>query len=189
MVLTKNRFAPLAGIGFALALSLAACQDESRFSSTRHLVPLSRKLVAQMDEKGMAKSDPILVRSFKKESEIEIWKRTKSGDYALLKSYPICRWSGQLGPKVREGDRQAPEGFYAINPAQMNPNSSYYLSFDTGPNAYDRANGRRFLPHGPWRLIARLLLHDGRADCRDLRAWPQGLCRRPAVVQFSPSVP
>jgi len=60
-----------------------------------------------------------------------------------LKVYPICRWSGDLGPKVKEGDRQAPEGFYTISPAQMNPQSAYYLSFNTGfPNAYDRALGR-----------------------------------------------
>jgi murein L,D-transpeptidase YafK len=64
------------------------------------------------------------------------------GRYALLKTYPMCRWSGQLGPKVKEGDRQVPEGFYAITPGQMNPNSAYYLSFNVGyPNAYDRAHG------------------------------------------------
>src|ERR671916_131008 len=75
--------------------------------------------------------------------EIAVWKRGSDGQYAVLKTFPICRWSGQLGPKVREGDRQAPEGFYTVTPAQMNPNSSYYLSFDTGfPNAYDRAHGR-----------------------------------------------
>ena len=74
---------------------------------------------------------------------MEVWKRGHDGKYALLKTFPICRWSGQLGPKVKEGDRQAPEGFYTITPAQMNPNSAYYLSFDTGyPNAYDRAYGR-----------------------------------------------
>ena len=54
----------------------------------------------------------------------------------------MCRWSGQLGPKVTEGDRQVPEGFYTITPGSMNPNSHYYLSFNVGyPNAYDRANG------------------------------------------------
>ncbi len=91
----------------------------------------------------MAKESPIVIRSYKKEGEMEIWKQTSSGRYALLKTYPICRWSGQLGPKKREGDRQAPEGFYTINTSQMNPNSSYYLSFDTGyPNAYDRSLGR-----------------------------------------------
>jgi murein L,D-transpeptidase YafK len=66
-----------------------------------------------------------------------------SGEYALLKTYPMCRWSGQLGPKKREGDMQVPEGFYTIAPGQMNPNSHYYLSFNVGyPNAYDRAYGR-----------------------------------------------
>jgi hypothetical protein len=60
-----------------------------------------------------------------------------------LKTYPICRWSGELGPKVKLGDRQAPEGFYTITPGQMNPNSNYYLAINTGfPNSYDRANGR-----------------------------------------------
>src|SRR4029453_8049112 len=73
---------------------------------------------------------------------MEVWKRGRDGRYALLRTLPICRWSGQLGPKVRQGDRQAPEGFYTVTPAQMNPNSAYYLSFDTGfPNAYDRAQG------------------------------------------------
>jgi murein L,D-transpeptidase YafK len=69
-----------------------------------------------------------------------------------LKTYPICRWSGDLGPKVREGDRQAPEGFYSISPAQMNPQSAYYLSFNTGyPNAYDKAlghTGSQLMVHG-----------------------------------------
>ena len=64
-----------------------------------------------------------------------------TAQYALLKTYEICKWSGALGPKVKEGDRQAPEGFYIVTPAQMNPNSSYYLSFNIGyPNAYDRAS-------------------------------------------------
>jgi hypothetical protein len=64
------------------------------------------------------------------------------GRYAFLKDYDICKWSGVLGPKLKEGDRQAPEGFYTIRPAQMNPNSSYHLSFNMGyPNEYDRAHG------------------------------------------------
>ena len=73
----------------------------------------------------MPKCDPILVRLYKKESELEVWKKSGDGEYAMLKTYPICRWSGQLGPKMREGDRQAPEGFYTVTPGQMNPNSAY----------------------------------------------------------------
>ncbi len=128
----------------SLALALSACQDDgfSR-SSTRHLAPIPPATMALMSTKGMSKNDPILIRSYKKESEMEVWKRGSNGRYALLKTYPICRWSGQLGPKVKEGDRQAPEGFYTVTPAQLNPNSAYYLSFDTGfPNAYDRQFGR-----------------------------------------------
>ena len=74
--------------------------------------------MALMDSKGMSRSDPILIRAFKKESEMEVWKRGSNGKYALLKTYPICRWSGQLGPKVQQGDRQAPEGFYTITPGR-----------------------------------------------------------------------
>ena len=140
-----------------LALSLAACQDGSGINGpsarslapsssavdSRSLAPIAPQTVALMQSKGMQPSDPILIRTFKKEAEMEIWKRGSDGRYALMKTYPICRWSGQLGPKTREGDRQAPEGFYTITPGLMNPNSSYYLSFDTGfPNAVDRANGR-----------------------------------------------
>jgi murein L,D-transpeptidase YafK len=88
-------------------------------------------------------SSPTLIRTYKKEAELEIWKMKSNGEYALLKTYPMCRWSGQLGPKRREGDMQVPEGFYPITPGQMNPNSHYYLAFNVGyPNAYDRAYGR-----------------------------------------------
>jgi murein L,D-transpeptidase YafK len=109
----------------------------------RSLQPLSAQMVSEIEQRNMAKESPILVRIFKEESELEVWKQDKDGRYALLKTYPICRWSGELGPKVKEGDRQAPEGFYTITPSLMNPNSSYYLAINMGfPNAYDRANGR-----------------------------------------------
>ncbi|MHC2016867.1 L,D-transpeptidase family protein [Methylobacterium sp. CM6247] len=138
------RLATAAGI-VALALSLTACQDGSMGGGVplRALTPVPAKTLALMAQKGMATNDPILIRAFKKEAEMEVWKRGANGQYALLKTFPICRWSGQLGPKTKQGDRQAPEGFYTVTPGQMNPNSSYYLSFDTGyPNTYDRANGR-----------------------------------------------
>jgi len=124
-------------------LTLTACQGGEGYRVTRHLTPIPPATLSLMAEKGVSPSDPILMRSYKKESEIELWKRKPDGQYALLKTYPMCRWSGQLGPKVREGDRQAPEGFYDVTPAAMNPNSSLFLSFNLGyPNAYDRAHGR-----------------------------------------------
>lgn len=126
-----------------IALSVAACEEDRYRGSARHNIPIPSATYTLMAEKGMSKDQPILIRSYKKESELEIWKRKPNGQYALLKSFPMCRWSGQLGPKVREGDRMAPEGFYAISPSQMNPNSSYYVSFNMGyPNAYDRSHGR-----------------------------------------------
>lgn len=126
-----------------VALTLGACEEDRYRGSARHNIPIPSATYTLMSSKGMTKDQPILIRSYKKESELEIWKRKADGQYALLKTYPMCRWSGQLGPKVREGDRMAPEGFYAITPAQMNPNSSYYVSFNMGyPNAYDRSYGR-----------------------------------------------
>ena len=111
-------------------------------ASTKANAPAPAQTRALMSSRDMAPSAPILVRVFKKESVLEVWKQTRAGKYELLKSFPICRWSGQLGPKRREGDRQAPEGFYSVGPKQMNPNSQFHLSFDIGyPNAFDRAQG------------------------------------------------
>jgi len=125
----------------AAAIALAGCQTDMPLA--RALQPLSPQMLAKLEQKHMPMDSPILIRLFKQESEIEVWKQDTSGRFALLKTYPICRWSGELGPKTREGDRQAPEGFYTVRPGQMNPNSHQYLSFDIGyPNAYDRAYGR-----------------------------------------------
>jgi murein L,D-transpeptidase YafK len=105
-----------------------------------------------MSALGSDANAPVIFRAYKKEAEFEIWKQKSDGQYALLKTYPMCRWSGQLGPKKREGDRQVPEGFYTIAPSQMNPNSHYYLSMNVGyPNAYDRAwdrEGGDIMVHG-----------------------------------------
>src|SRR5450432_3263596 len=133
---------------------LAGCNSDeiSLATNAKANQPVSPKLLAAMIEKDMDLQSPMLVRLFKQEAELEVWKQDRSGRFALLKTYPICRWSGDLGPKVREGDRQAPEGFYAISPAQMNPQSAYYLSFNTGyPNAFDKAlgrNGSQLMVHG-----------------------------------------
>jgi murein L,D-transpeptidase YafK len=135
----------LASAALAAALALAGCDTDGtqQAVSGRHMQPLSDRLLTEIENKNMAKESPILVRIFKQESELEVWKEDKNGQFALLKTYPICRWSGELGPKIKQGDRQAPEGFYTITPGLMNPNSSQYLAINTGfPNAYDRANGR-----------------------------------------------
>jgi len=123
---------------------MAGCEgDQLAGGPGRSLRPIPPETVALMEKNDTSPSSPVLIRTYKKEAEFEIWKMRSDGRYALLKTYPMCRWSGQLGPKTREGDRQVPEGFYPITPGQMNPNSNYYLSFNVGyPNAYDRAFGR-----------------------------------------------
>jgi murein L,D-transpeptidase YafK len=99
--------------------------------------------LSRMESLNMEPEAPILIRIYKEDSTLEVWKEDRTGRFALLNSYPICKFSGRLGPKIVEGDHQAPEGFYDITRGQMNPNSSEFLAFNTGyPNAYDRSLGR-----------------------------------------------
>lgn len=94
-------------------------------------------------KKGMDAQAPIYVRIFKEDSELELWKEREDGRFYHFKTYPICNWSGDIGPKIREGDHQAPEGFYLITREQMNPDSHYHLAMNLGyPNAFDRAQRR-----------------------------------------------
>ncbi len=136
------------------AVALQGCKSDGSlpYAAGKATAPIPPKLLADISDKNMDVSSPILVRVFKTESELEVWKQDRTGRYALLKTYPICKWSGDLGPKIKEGDRQAPEGFYDITPAQMNPNSQFYLAFNMGyPNAFDRAHdrtGAHLMVHG-----------------------------------------
>jgi murein L,D-transpeptidase YafK len=125
-------------------LALAGCTDASfEDISPKAEKRLPSELIAAMQEKGMDRTSSIMARIFKEEGKLEIWKMKTNGRYGIIASYNICKWSGQLGPKFIEGDRQAPEGFYTVRPASMNPKSGYHLSFNIGfPNAYDRAHGR-----------------------------------------------
>jgi murein L,D-transpeptidase YafK len=127
------------------AIALAGCTDSSigDFAPQHANRQLPPKIQQAMKAKGMNKTSPILVRVFKEEGKLEIWKQKTNGRYDIIASYDICKWSGKLGPKFTEGDRQAPEGFYTVRPSQMKPNSQYHLAFNIGyPNTYDRANGR-----------------------------------------------
>lgn len=98
-------------------------------------------LESQMKAKGAKLGDPVLIRIFKVPSLLEVWVK-KGATYILFKRYSICNFSGRLGPKTKNGDKQSPEGFYSVPASALNPNSSYYLSFNLGyPNEYDRAHG------------------------------------------------
>lgn len=127
----------------AASLALAGCNDTLTSVANKAEHPLPDKLVKKMKAQGMTSRSPILMRIFKEENTLEIWKQKPNGRYEIVTNYGICKWSGHLGPKFKEGDRQAPEGYYSIRKHQMNPNSSYYLSFNMGfPNSFDRAHGR-----------------------------------------------
>ena len=124
------------------AVSLAACNTTTTLDPRKGLAPQPQTLVAQSERAGAKASSPVLIRIFKQSNELELWRMIDDGSYALVKTYNICAYSGELGPKKKQGDRQAPEGFYAIGASQMNYNSIRYLATDTGyPNVYDRING------------------------------------------------
>ncbi len=117
-----------------------------------HLRPLSGDAMMLLGKKGMNVQAPIFIRVYKEELELEVWKLRDDGRYYHYKTYPICTWSGELGPKQKAGDKQAPEGFYTITREQMNPDSRHYLAFNLGyPNAYDKAqrrSGDALMVHG-----------------------------------------
>ena len=85
----------------ALSAALFGCANEP----PKHLRPLSYQMQVEMKLKSLELDAPILLRIYKQESELEVWKRGPSGQFALLKTFPICKWSGGLGPKLKEGDR------------------------------------------------------------------------------------
>jgi murein L,D-transpeptidase YafK len=138
----------LAALALGVALSGCMALDDLSEAPPK----LSGKMIAEMSKKGMKPESPVLVRIFKQESELEVWKVNKTGAYALLKTYPICRWSGELGPKTKVGDRRAPEGFYHVSTGMLNPNSQFYVSFNLGyPNKLESAlgyTGEALMVHG-----------------------------------------
>lgn len=161
---TKRRRSGLAGLILLALLAIAAAavalmptplRDSYLISAQRHYrvwlastgqplpgTPDLARLDQRLAEKGMALGTPILMRVFKREFELELFM-LKDGRYELFATYPICKWSGRLGPKIKTGDHQAPEGFYTVDKSALNPNSRWHRSFNLGfPNAYDRAHGR-----------------------------------------------
>lgn len=104
---------------------------------------IERQLQQEMKAKSLRLGSPVYLRIFKEASELELWLESRHGTYALFKTYPICTYSGTLGPKLYEGDKQAPEGFYSLSARSLNPKSRFHLAMNVGyPNAYDRAHGR-----------------------------------------------
>lgn len=133
---------------FWLALAATAlAAGTSAADTTKSNPAASKALPAEtlnaVNSKGIAVGAPVYIRIFKEESELEIWQRAADGRYRQVKTFPICTWSGTLGPKRAQGDFMSPEGFYDITVASLKPDSKYHLAFNIGyPNALDRALGR-----------------------------------------------
>ncbi len=138
-------------IAAATAVGLAGCSQVV----PPHMKPIPAEAKALLAQKNMREDAPIMVRIFKEENELEIWKAKDDGRFHHFKTYPICNWSGGLGPKYKIGDKQAPEGFYKVSAKLMNPNSKFHLSFNLGfPNAFDKAHkrtGKYLMVHGDCR--------------------------------------
>ncbi|WP_200913597.1 murein L,D-transpeptidase family protein [Devosia sp. Leaf64] len=148
-----------------LGVGLAACSNFVKGGDNRHNIPLAPAMVKALHDIGSSPGEGMVVRIFKKEAVLEVWKHTNSGQFKLFKTYNICAFSGDLGPKFREGDYQSPEGFYTITPGLMNPKSAYFLAFNTGfPNKFDRANGRsgsNLMVHGDCKSVGCYAMTDG----------------------------
>lgn len=141
-------------------LTMAASRADPVPSSVRSRAVTQRvapQLSKALEARSLRLGAPVFLRIFKESKELEVWvERETEGPFRLYKTYPIAALSGRLGPKLREGDRQAPEGFYEVGPKSMNPNSRFHLSFNLGyPNAFDRAHGRT----GSY-----LMIHGGRVS-------------------------
>ena len=136
-------------LGLVLLVSAVAAFNMACAEKSSNRADIARKRVTPvlnsfLEPCGARVGSPVFLRAVKEDSVLELWvKPDKSECYMLAKRYPIAAWSGKLGPKEKEGDRQTPEGFYEVEPSGLNPRSNYHLSFNIGyPNAYDRSLNR-----------------------------------------------
>jgi murein L,D-transpeptidase YafK len=130
--------------------------ERKRLAAEGKVLPGTPDL-ANLDERlathHVTRDASIMIRIFKAESELEVWMTDNTGEYALFATYPVCFWSGTLGPKLKEGDRQAPEGFYTVTlPQAYREGARWVVGLDLGfPNAFDKLNARSgsaILVHG-----------------------------------------
>ena len=157
-------------LGLVLLVSAVAAFNMACAEKSSNRADIARKRVTPvlnsfLEPCGARVGSPVFLRAVKEDSVLELWvKPDKAECYMLAKRYPIAAWSGKLGPKEKEGDRQTPEGFYEVEPSGLNPRSNYHLSFNIGyPNAYDRSlnrTGSFIMVHGRDVSIGRLAMTD-----------------------------
>lgn len=133
----------------AFGVIQSACAQESSNRADRAIEKQAPRIEQDLKATNAELGNPVFIRIIKtvdgslNDGYLELFLQNKEGVFDLYKAWPICTYSGDLGPKLKEGDGQSPEGFYFVNPRRMNPQSSYHLSFNLGfPNAYDRAHDR-----------------------------------------------
>ena len=178
----RKRFGPITtgllvlGVIWAVVLALPQSAGYSSVFSwfmDRVMIPQDKpfdrpRLAADLASAGFAMGDDVHIRIFKREKRLEVWMRADAVAYRLFRTYDICTFSGELGPKLREGDRQSPEGFYRIRLAQLNPDSRHHLAFNTGfPNEYDQQLGRTgsvLMVHGGCSSIGCYAMTDASID-------------------------
>lgn len=158
----RNRACSLAtAISVLLSVTAAAPAHANEAAAK----PLPPDALTFLQKKNIAAQAPVYIRIFKEESELEVWKERPGGRFVLIKTYPICNWSGALGPKEALGDLMAPEGFYSLGPGSMKPDSKYHLALNIGyPNALDRALGRTgnfIMVHGDCKSVGCFAMTDG----------------------------
>lgn len=128
-------------IFYGVAVSATEIPTSQR--AERSIASTEVALKNELSEKGLKYGAPVFIRIFKDPGVLEVWLESDDGTYVNFKNYNICTFSGYLGPKLKQGDNQSPEGFYFVNAGRLNPWSSYHLSFNLGfPNNYDRFHGR-----------------------------------------------
>ena len=151
-------------LSVVMCLFLSSCQDSNgRDKAARAKV--EPQLTELLTKQNLKFGSPVFIRAIKEDSVLELWMKPEGKDsYVLVKSYPIAKWSGELGPKMKEGDGQTPEGFYRTTLKDLNPKSKFHLSFNIGyPNSYDRFLGRTgsfIMVHGSNASIGCLAMTD-----------------------------
>ncbi len=133
----------------AVGMSVNACSQDTTKRSERAIEKQTPLIQQSLKNSDASLGSPVFIRIVKtvdgglKDGYLELFLEQSDGSFSLYKTWPICSYSGDLGPKLKEGDGQSPEGFYFVNPGRMNPHSNYHLSFNLGfPNAYDRSQNR-----------------------------------------------
>ncbi|MCG8673355.1 MAG: murein L,D-transpeptidase [Pseudomonadales bacterium] len=130
-------------VSLVATFKVLAIEIPSSPRAERAIASVESSLKKQLRDKKLSYGSPIFIRIFKDPGVLEVWVESPDGAFEHFKNYKICSFSGNLGPKLKVGDLQSPEGFYFVNAGRLNPWSQFHLSFNLGyPNQYDRYYGR-----------------------------------------------